>query len=111
MARIDNLNAHTKKTHGGLTWQEAVARVAAAASVAAQQIPTTVVLDGAQVASYELSTATGSSCLELKAVLADCFKNGGVGGGVVLVGSSNGVSEEFKILGSPPPSPSSSWMT
>jgi hypothetical protein len=27
MARIDNLNAHTKKTHGGISWQVIVENI------------------------------------------------------------------------------------
>jgi hypothetical protein len=133
MARIDNLNAHTKKTHGGLTWQEAeaVARSALAAQQQQQQIPPTLLEEETahahhhhhhQALTYEMSAVGDSggvvahgSCLELKTI--DCFKPLGSGhhSGVVLLGGSGHHGDEFKIMCSPP-SPADgggggSWMT
>jgi len=102
MARIDNLNAHTKKTHGGISWQvaESVMRVNAALppllhaadlqhhAADLQHHDADLLHHAPELqhhatdlqhhAAFQVTDNTeeeeDASCLELKAVVADCFK-------------------------------------
>ena len=113
MARIDNLNAHIKKAHGGgggLSWPEA-----AAESVMMVRAATAILPHAAELQppphhlqhDFQLPATEGDgTCLELKAaVAADCFKAADdENGGGILEGGG-----EYKILTGSPSSPS--WMS